>query len=106
MVSFIVTIMTGVLAIVLIVVVAVVLVVVVGCGIRNKRTGFHTMIGFGNERIMWRGNDAIGEITFPKSQSNFVTAKVGVMKDIKNLTIKFDADPIRNYVQFGLGLNF
>jgi hypothetical protein len=77
-----------------------------GGGIRNKRTGFHTMIGFGRERIMWRGKDALGEITFPKSQSNFVTAKVGVMRDIKNLTIKFDADPIRNYVQFGLGLNF
>lgn len=78
----------------------------VGGGIRTKRTGFHTLIGFGRERVMWRGKDAIGEITFPKSQSNFLTAKVGLMHDIKNFTIKVDADPIRNYVQFGLGLNF
>ena len=77
-----------------------------GGGIRYKRTGFHTMLGFGNEIVRWRGKDAIGEITFPKYNSNFVTAKVGVMHDIKNFTIKFDTDPIRDYVQFGLGLNF
>jgi hypothetical protein len=77
-----------------------------GGGIRYKRTGFHTMLGFGNEIVRWRGKDAIGEITFPKYNSNFVTAKVGVMYDIKNFTLKVDTDPIRNYVQFGLGLNF
>ena len=73
---------------------------------RSKRMGFHTMIGFGREIIRWRGKDALGEITFPKSNSNFVTAKIGLMHDIKNFTIKVDADPIRDYVQFGLGFNF
>jgi hypothetical protein len=77
-----------------------------GGGVRHKRTGFHTMLGFGKEVIRWRGKDALGEITFPKSNSNFITAKVGLMHDIKNFTIKVDADPIRDYVQFGLGLNF
>lgn len=77
-----------------------------GGGIRYKRTGFHTMLGFGREIVRWRGKDAIGEITFPKYNSTFVTAKVGVMHDIKNFTLKVDTDPIRNYVQFGLGLNF
>ena len=77
-----------------------------GGGVRYKRMGFHTMIGFGREIIRWRGKDALGEITFPKSNSNFVTAKIGLMHDIKNFTIKVDADPIRDYVQFGLGLNF
>lgn len=77
-----------------------------GAGKRFKRTGLHAMIGFGNERVLWRGRDNIGEITFPKYNSSFTTIKIGAMRDIKNLTIKFDTDPIRNYSQFGLGLNF
>jgi len=77
-----------------------------GGGFRQKRTGFHTMIGFGRETIRWRGKDDIGEITFPKSQSNFISAKVGVLHDIKNFTLKVDYDPIREYSQFGLGFNF
>jgi hypothetical protein len=77
-----------------------------GGGVRHRRTGFHTMIGLGREVIRFRGKDDIGEITFPKSSSNFVSAKVGLLHDIKNFTIKVDADPIRDYVQFGLGLNF
>lgn len=77
----------------------------IGGGKRFNRTGFHTMLGFGNERVFWRGKDKLGEITFPKYQTNFTTVKVGVMHDIKNFTIKVDADPIRNYWQAGLGLN-
>lgn len=76
-----------------------------GVGKRYKRIGFHTMIGLGSERVFWRGKDSIGEITFPKYNSNFTTFKVGVMKDFNNITIKFDHDPIRKYSQFGLGLN-
>lgn len=77
-----------------------------GGGMRYKRTGFHTLIGFGSERILWRGKDAIGEITFPKSKSTFLTAKVGVMHDIQRFTLKVDTDPVRDYFQFGLGFNF
>ncbi len=76
-----------------------------GIGKRHKRFGFHTMIGFGNERVLWRGKDDIGEITFPKYNSNFTTMKIGAMRDFKNITIKFDHDPIRKYSQLGLGLN-
>lgn len=79
--------------------------VYIGGGQRWNRTGFHAMLGFGKERVFWRGKDKLGEITFPKYQSNFTTIKVGVMHDIKNFTIKVDADPIRNYWQAGLGLN-
>ena len=64
------------------------------------------MLGFGNETRLWRGRDAVGEITFPKSFENFTSIKVGVMRDFKNFTLKFDTDPIRGYGQFGLGLNF
>jgi hypothetical protein len=77
-----------------------------GGGSRFKRVGFHVMVGFGSENILWRGKDEIGEITFPKSNSNFTTFKIGVLQDIKNFTLKVDTDPIRNYSQFGVGINF
>jgi hypothetical protein len=76
-----------------------------GMGKRFGRTGVHAMIGFGNERVLWRGKDKYGEITFPKSYTEYSTIKVGVMRDFKNITLKFDHDPIRKYSQFGLGLN-
>jgi hypothetical protein len=77
-----------------------------GAGKRFKRTGLHALIGFGTENVYWRGKDAYGEITFPKSQTQFTTIKIGAMRDFKNFTFKFDTDPIRGYSQFGLGLNF
>lgn len=77
-----------------------------GAGKRFGRTGVHGLIGFGNERVLWRGSDAVGNITFPKSNSNFTSIKIGAMHDFKNLTLKFDTDPLRRYSQVGLGLNF
>jgi len=77
-----------------------------GVGKRFGRLGIHTMLGFGSERVLFRGKDVIGEITFPKSYTEYTSLKVGVMRDFKNFTLKFDTDPIRNYSQFGVGLNF
>jgi len=77
-----------------------------GVGKRFGRTGVHTMIGFGNERVLFRGKDRIGEITFPKSYHEYTSIKIGALHDFKNFTLKFDTDPIRSYSQFGLGLNF
>ena len=77
-----------------------------GGGKRFKRTGVHAMIGFGQERVYWRGKDLYGEITFPKYRSNFTTFKFGVMQDIRNISLKVDVDPIRNYWQTGIGFNF
>ena len=79
--------------------------VYVGGGKRFGRTGVHAMIGFGDEIVRWRGKDAIGEITFPKYKDTYSTLKVGVMRDLKNFTIKFDRDLVREYNQFGIGLN-
>jgi hypothetical protein len=76
-----------------------------GAGKRFKRNGVHAMVGFGNERILFRGKDRIGEITFPKSNSNYTSIKIGAFHDFKNFTLKFDTDPIRNYSQIGIGLN-
>ena len=77
-----------------------------GAGKRFGRTGVHAMLGFGNERVRWRGKDNVGEITFPKSNSEFASIKVGAMRDFKNFTLKLDHEPIRKYSQLGLGLNF
>jgi hypothetical protein len=78
----------------------------VGLGKRIGRVGIHGMVGVANERVLWRGRDNVGEITFPKSKDNFITFKFGVMKDLKNFTTKLDYDPISKYGQLGLGINF
>jgi hypothetical protein len=78
----------------------------VGVGKRIKRTGIHMMIGSVTEDVKWRGKDDIGYITFPKYRDRFTTVKVGALHDFKNLTIKYDYDPIIRSSTFGLGLNF
>jgi hypothetical protein len=76
-----------------------------GAGKRFNKLGVHTMIGFGNEIQRYQGKDAIGGISFPKSNINFTTFKVGVIKDFKFVTLKLDTDPIRGYHQISIGLN-
>jgi hypothetical protein len=76
-----------------------------GGGKRFGKLGVHGMIGFGNENIRYRGRDALGEISFPKSNSNFTTFKFGIIRDFKFMTLKLDRDPIRNYNQISIGLN-
>ena len=78
----------------------------IGVGKRIKRTGVHLMIGTVNEDVKWRGKDAVGYITFPKYKDRFTTVKIGAIHDYKNLTIKFDYDPIISNGTFGLGVNF
>ena len=78
----------------------------VGVGKRIKRTGIHMMIGSVTEDVKWRGRDDIGYITFPKYRDRFTTVKVGALHDFKNLTIKYDYDPIIRNSTFGLGINF
>ena len=77
----------------------------VGAGKRIGKIGIHGMVGFGNEVIRWQGKDAIGGISFPKSNSSFTTFKVGIIKDFKFVTLKLDTDPIRGYTQIAIGLN-
>jgi hypothetical protein len=67
--------------------------------------GIHTMIGVGNEVIRYQGKDDLGGISFPKSNSNFTTFKIGIIKEFKIITLKLDTDPIRGYTQIGIGLN-
>lgn len=76
-----------------------------GGGKRFGKLGVHGMIGFGNEIIRYQGRDALGGISFPKSNSNFTTFKFGIIRDFKFFTLKLDRDPIRNYNQISIGLN-
>ena len=76
-----------------------------GAGKRINKLGIHGMIGFGREILRYQGRDAIGGISFPKSNTNFTTFKIGVIRDFNFLTIKFDVDPIRKYTQIAIGLN-
>ena len=78
----------------------------IGIGKRIKRTGIHMMIGSVVEDVKWRGKDDIGYITFPKYKDRFTTVKIGALHDFKNLTIKYDYDPIIRKSTFGLGMNF
>jgi hypothetical protein len=63
------------------------------------------MIGFGNEIQRYQGKDDLGGISFPKSNVNFTTFKVGLIRDFKWFTLKLDTDPIRGYSQMSIGLN-
>ena len=76
-----------------------------GAGKRFGKLGVHGMIGFGNEIQRYQGKDALGGISFPKSDINFTTIKFGAIRDFKWFTLKFDTDPIRGYSQVGIGLN-
>jgi len=77
----------------------------VGAGKRIGKIAIHGMIGFGNEIIRWQGKDAIGGISFPKSNTSFTTYKIGLIRDFKFVTLKVDTDPIRGYSQISIGLN-
>lgn len=77
----------------------------VGGGKRFGKLGVHGMVGFGNEVIRYQGKDALGGISFPKSNSNFTTFKFGIIRDFKFFTLKLNRDPIRNYNEIGIGLN-
>ena len=76
-----------------------------GAGQRFDKLGIHGMIGFGKEIVRYQGKDAIGGISFPKSNSTFTTFKIGLMRDFKFVTLKLDIDPIRGYSQIGIGFN-
>jgi hypothetical protein len=76
-----------------------------GGGKRFGKSGVHAMIGFGHEEIRYQGKDALGGISFPKSNSNFTTFKFGLIHDFKFFTLKLDRDPIRNFNQISIGLH-
>jgi hypothetical protein len=76
-----------------------------GGGKRIGKLGVHGMVGFGNEIQRYQGKDDMGGISFPKSNVNFTTFKIGLIRDFKWFTLRLDRDPIRNFNQISFGLN-
>lgn len=82
-----------------------------GAGKRFARTGFHVMVGFGNETKKYQFFDEMlilsnnGKYSIPNYTNNFTTIKFGLIHDFKRASIKIDLDPIRKNTSFGLGVN-
>ena len=72
----------------------------------NHKTGYHVEVGFGNENVNFRGKDALGYITFPKYNQNFMTLKLGMLHNYKNFNTKIDVDPIKGLFTAGIGVHF
>ena len=70
----------------------------------NNKTGFHVMVGFGNDNKIYRGEDDKGYITFPNKET-FTTVKFGLLRNYKNLGLKLDYDPIKEIFTWGLGIH-
>jgi hypothetical protein len=70
----------------------------------NNKTGYHVMVGFGNDDKIYRGKDDIGYITFPNKET-FTTVKFGLLHNYKNLGLKLDYDPIKEIFTWGLGIH-
>lgn len=77
-----------------------------GVGKKYGRNGIHMSIGFNREIVRFQGKDAVGYITFPKSDNSYASLKIGYLRDIKNSTIKLDYDAVRGVGIVGVGLNF
>ena len=71
----------------------------------NHKTGYHFEVGLGSEDVNYRGKDALGYITFPKYNQNFVTLKLGMLHNYKNFNTKFDIDPIKGIFTAGIGVH-
>ena len=70
----------------------------------NNKTGFHVMVGFGNDNKIYRGKDDEGYITFPNKET-FTTVKFGLLRNYKNLGLKLDYDPVKEIFTWGLGIH-
>lgn len=77
-----------------------------GAGKKYGRVGVHMSIGINKEVTRFQGKDKLGYITFPKSDYDYVSLKIGLLRDIKNSTLKLDYDAVRSVGVVGLGINF
>ena len=74
--------------------------------------GFYLMPGYGWEINNFQYFDELfilsnnGKYSFPNYKENYFTGKVGLLFDIKNVSVKFDYNPFREHMGFGLGIVF
>jgi hypothetical protein len=83
-----------------------------GLGKRFKRTGLHFMLGYVEEDDYFQYFDETyilsnnGNYSLYNFSRNYFSAKLGVVHDMKRVTLKGDFDPFRNNFTFGLGINW
>lgn len=81
-----------------------------GFGTNLKNINVHALVGFGKEMNNYQYFDELkilsnnGNYSFPNFTQNYFSVKTGVLKDIKSISLKADYNPIRNYLEFGLGV--
>lgn len=84
----------------------------VGGGSRFGKTGIHAALGIGKERVRQQYFDELfilsnnGRYSIPDFHENFLTVKLGAMRDFKFATLKLDYEPFRDNFGIGLGVNF
>lgn len=83
-----------------------------GAGMKTGIVGFYLMPGYGWEINNFQYFDELfilsnnGKYSFPNYKENYFTGKVGLLFDVKNVSVKFDFNPFREHMGFGLGIVF
>lgn len=86
--------------------------VYLGFGKKIFRTGVHALVGIGSFEKRYQFFDELyvlsnnGKYSIREFEENFVSVKLGVLHDLKRITLKLDVDPIRKQAFFGAGVNF
>lgn len=81
-----------------------------GAGFKTNKFGFYLMPGYGWESHNFQFFDELfilsnnGKYSFPNYNENYFTGKLGALVDYKMVTFKFDYNPFRQNVSFGLGV--
>lgn len=84
----------------------------VGAGIKYKRIGFYVAPGYGWATHNFQFFDELfilsnnGNYSFPNYKESFFTGKIGVLADIKMISMKLDYNPFRNHIGIGAGIVF
>ena len=83
-----------------------------GLGKKFNRTGVHLMLGYIKEDNYYQYLDETyilsnnGRYSIINFSRDYLSAKIGVLHDLKKVTLKGDYDPFRNDFTFGLGINW
>lgn len=83
-----------------------------GAGHRFGANGVYAALGLGTETVRQQYFDELyilannGRYSISDYKQNFLTAKLGYMRDFKFATLKLDYEPSRQRVGVGVGVNF
>ena len=81
-----------------------------GLGRNMETINVHALIGFGKEINKYQYYDELkilsnnGNYSFQNFTDRYFSVKVGVIKDIKHLSLKADYNFVRDYIEIGVGV--